>query len=142
MTLDDRVSRAWRRVAVMAVAGGLAIAFTFLVSTLFFLGRINSLQEQVSAGDRRSACRSRIVSAAENIRSARDTAQSRFVIATQRRGEAQRAGNADEATVQLEAASVAVAEIERHNRRLEPAMGLRDRSVEICTDDPDFTPPT
>ena len=133
MTLDARVDKAWRRVAVMAVAGGLFIALTFLVTTLFLL-------QQVSRGDRTAECRSRIATAAEVIRADRDTAQSQFVIASQRRAEARANGDAPGERVQFDAASQAVSEVERLNGRLEPALDLRARSVDVCAAEPDFQP--
>lgn len=133
MNLDARVDKAWRRVAVMAVTGGAFVAITFLVTTVFLL-------DQVKRGDRTAECRSRIANAAEVIRADRDTAQSQFVIATQRRGEARLASDTAGEQVQLHAASAAVNEVERLNKRLEPALNLRARSVDICAANPDFQP--
>jgi hypothetical protein len=131
VNLDARVDQAWRRVAVMAVTGGLVVTVLFLVTTLYLL-------DQVKRGDRTAECRSKIANAAEVIKADRDTAQSQFVIATQRRSEARMAGDIMAEEVQLRAASEAVNDVERLNNLLEPAMELRAKSVAICSANPDF----
>jgi hypothetical protein len=131
VTLDARVDKAWRRVAMMAVAGGLAITILFLVTTLFLI-------QQIGRGDRAAECRSRIATAATIIESERNTAQSQFVIATQRRQEARIAGDLAGEQVQLRAASTAVNEVERLNKLLAPANDLRAKSVSVCSANPDF----
>jgi hypothetical protein len=128
MSLDDRVSDAWRRVAIMAVAGGLFVGLTFLVTTLFFLSRINTLEASVAAGDRQTECRSRIASAAEVVRTDRDSLgwQSLVdrIVAGQTGGDL---GRRSEQMTEL-------------NRRLFDATDLRARSIEVCAANPDFQP--
>ncbi len=135
MTLDVKVDQAWRRFAFTLAAVLVFVAGTFLVTTSYLI-------HQIGAGDRAAECRSKIANAAEVIRADRDTAQSQFVIATQRRGEARLANDAAGEKVQFDAASTAVGEVERLNNRLRPALDLRARSVELCSTNPDFTPPT
>lgn len=133
MTLDVEVDKAWRRFAFTLAAVLLFVAGTFLVTTSFLI-------HQIGAGDRAAECRSRIATAAEVIRADRDTAQSQFVIASQRRAEARANGDGPGERVQFDAASHAVSEVERLNGRLVPALELRARSVDICSTDPDFQP--
>jgi hypothetical protein len=135
MTLDVKVDKAWRRFAFTLAAVLVFVAGTFLVTTSYLI-------HQIGAGDRAAECRSKIANVAEVIRADRDTAQSQFVIATQRRGEARAAGDAAGEKVQFDAASLAVSEVERLNHQLKPALELRGRSVELCSANPDFTPPT
>lgn len=157
----------WRQFAVRLAAVLLTVAVTFaLVASLAMAvvrsqnnqiadqaTEIRALREQVDVGRRQQECRSRIVAWTDGITAARDTAQSQFVIATQRRAESQKAANEAgdpvrrsallaEAAGQLDNASRAVTEIERQNRLLEPALAVRTRAVETCAENPDYTPPT
>jgi hypothetical protein len=128
VTLDDTVSRAWRRVAMWAVAGGTFVALTFLVTTLFFMARINTLEASVAAGDRQAECRSRVVSAAEVIRTDRDSLGWQSLVDRFVAGQ----------SVGLEDRSRQMADL---NARLLAATDLRAKAIELCAANPDFTPP-
>ena len=160
------MTEVWRQFAMrLARALGLgAGAFLLVVAAgavvIYSLyGEVQSLRDQ-------GECRSNIAASAEVIRVKREDAQSRFVIAAQRRGGAQAEAreaqgamalaadeqartratealtNANaEAARQLTVGEEAVDEMERQSARLGPAMDLRERAVPVCTENPNFKPP-
>lgn len=128
MSLDDKVSKAWQRVALMAVAGGMFVAITFLLATLFFLTRINTLESKVAAGDRQTECRSRIASAAEVVRADRDSLGWQSLV------DRIVAGQSDS---NLSDRSRQMSDL---NQRLFDATALRAKAIDVCAANPDFQP--
>jgi hypothetical protein len=128
MTIDPSVDQAWRRFAITLASTLLLLAVTFLVVTGYFRAEVSDLQEQVSADTAQTECRSRIASAAEVIRSDRDSLGWQALV------DRIVAGQAD---TDLTDRSRQMAEL---NRRLTDATALRSRAIEVCAADPDFQP--
>lgn len=127
--IDAEVDRAWRQFAITLAAALLFVAVTFLMATVFFLSRINNLQEQVAGSDAQTACRARIANAAEAIRADRDSLgwQSlvdRFVAGTS-------AGLEDRAQ-----------QMKALNQRFLAATDLRVHAADTCARNPEFQPPS
>ncbi len=127
--MDANVDRAWRRFALTLAGTLLFVAVTFLVATLFFLTRINSLEGRVAGGDQQTECRSRIAAAAETVRAERDSLGWQSLV--DRFVSGQSAGLEDRA-----------AQMKDLNRRLLDATDRRAHAIELCAQDPTYTPPS
>lgn len=136
MTVDEDVSRVWRRFASQLAVALLVIAVTFGATAFSFRAvqsaqsdEISNLREQLDVNTSQTECRSRIAAAAEAIRADRDSLGWQSLVDRLVSGQ----------TAGLEDRSLQMADL---NRRLLDATALRSRAIEVCAADSNFVPPS
>jgi hypothetical protein len=140
--LVERSARAWRPVIIWAavvVALSTAVALLALVWAMQVTGQRQAtveatrqenleLRAQVAANTKQAECRARISSAAEAIRSERDSIGWQALVDRFVAGKSE--GLVDRTN-----------EIAGLNEQLHHASDLRSQAIEVCSANPDFVPP-
>lgn len=140
--INTAVSKQWRPVIIWSSIAVTSAVFLAIITLFWAIAVTNQRQEtveatrrenqelhdQVNTNTKQTECRSRITNAAEAIRAERDSLGWQSLV--------------DRATVATpEEVALRVRQMTDLNRQLMVAVDLRTRSIEICAQNAEFTPP-